>query len=303
MSSDITARIYQVQRFKLRQGYGYLYTQDYLEKVQTAGQEAIEKASEASQSATAAATSEAKAAASAQQAADTAAAFDDNAAVKTEAFNANAISKTNTFNSNASAKQSAFDTNAGNKTTDLNTNASNKTETFNANAAENQTAVANSASAAATSASSAANSASDAEYWAGQAASGQVQADWNVSDTSSKAFILNKPTNVSTFTNDAGYINKDANNLTNYMKTTDVNSELSLKAPLASPALTGTPTAPTATAGTNTTQIATTAFVSEAIDNIDALPSQTGNTGKFLTTDGTNASWAALNLATITYWE
>jgi hypothetical protein len=36
---------------------------------------------------------------------------------------------------------------------------------------------------------------------------------------------------------------------------------LALKANLASPALTGTPTAPTATAGTNTTQIATTAFV------------------------------------------
>ena len=36
---------------------------------------------------------------------------------------------------------------------------------------------------------------------------------------------------------------------------------LALKAPIASPALTGTPTAPTATAGTNTTQIATTAFV------------------------------------------
>jgi hypothetical protein len=34
-----------------------------------------------------------------------------------------------------------------------------------------------------------------------------------------------------------------------------------LKAPLASPALSGTPTAPTAGAGTNTTQLATTAFV------------------------------------------
>lgn len=34
-----------------------------------------------------------------------------------------------------------------------------------------------------------------------------------------------------------------------------------LKAPLASPAFTGTPTAPTATAGTNTTQVATTEFV------------------------------------------
>ena len=37
------------------------------------------------------------------------------------------------------------------------------------------------------------------------------------------------------------------------------------RAPLASPALTGTPTAPTATAGTNTTQIATTAFVQAAV--------------------------------------
>ena len=38
-------------------------------------------------------------------------------------------------------------------------------------------------------------------------------------------------------------------------------------APLASPELTGTPTAPTATAGTNTTQIATTAFVGTAVSN------------------------------------
>jgi hypothetical protein len=40
----------------------------------------------------------------------------------------------------------------------------------------------------------------------------------------------------------------------------------SIFAPLASPALTGTPTAPTATAGTTDTQIATTAFVADAIN-------------------------------------
>lgn len=45
-------------------------------------------------------------------------------------------------------------------------------------------------------------------------------------------------------------------------------TEWNAKAPLASPALTGTPTAPTATSGTNTTQIATTAFVKTAIDNL-----------------------------------
>ena len=38
-------------------------------------------------------------------------------------------------------------------------------------------------------------------------------------------------------------------------------AQITLKAPLASPGLTGTPTAPTAAAATNTTQIATTAFV------------------------------------------
>jgi hypothetical protein len=41
--------------------------------------------------------------------------------------------------------------------------------------------------------------------------------------------------------------------------------ELDKKANLASPALTGTPTAPTAAAGTNTTQLATTAFVGAAV--------------------------------------
>lgn len=41
----------------------------------------------------------------------------------------------------------------------------------------------------------------------------------------------------------------------------DLTDTFAAKAALASPALTGTPTAPTAAAGTNTTQIATTAFV------------------------------------------
>lgn len=44
--------------------------------------------------------------------------------------------------------------------------------------------------------------------------------------------------------------------------------DLSDYATLTSPAFTGTPTAPTATAGTNNEQIATTAFVKTAIDNI-----------------------------------
>ena len=47
---------------------------------------------------------------------------------------------------------------------------------------------------------------------------------------------------------------------------TNLTEHLNAKAPLASPALTGTPTAPTAATGTNTTQVATTAFVNAEIE-------------------------------------
>lgn len=47
--------------------------------------------------------------------------------------------------------------------------------------------------------------------------------------------------------------------------TSAIQTQIDTKAPLASPALTGTPTAPTATSGTNTTQVATTAFVTTAV--------------------------------------
>lgn len=67
-------------------------------------------------------------------------------------------------------------------------------------------------------------------------------------------------------------------------------ADLSAKASSFNPTFTGTPKAPTATAGTNTTQIATTAFVKTAVDNaiagitgisfeiVQTLPS-TGATG------------------------
>ena len=55
-----------------------------------------------------------------------------------------------------------------------------------------------------------------------------------------------------------------------YARQDHVHASDTSKAPLASPALTGTPTAPTAAVGTNTTQIATTAFVNAEINN-DAI--------------------------------
>lgn len=74
--------------------------------------------------------------------------------------------------------------------------------------------------------------------------------------------------------------------------TSAIQTQIDLKAPLASPALTGTPTAPTASTGTSSTQIATTEFVANTSFTTN-LPAQTGNNGKLLKTDGTNASWSA----------
>lgn len=79
-------------------------------------------------------------------------------------------------------------------------------------------------------------------------------------------------------------------NSTKVATTSYVDQSLLLKANLASPALTGTPTAPTAVTGTATTQIATTAFVA-ATAFTSNLPGQTGNAGKFLQTDGSTAAW------------
>ncbi|WP_432759733.1 hypothetical protein, partial [Escherichia coli] len=73
------------------------------------------------------------------------------------------------------------------------------------------------------------------------------------------------------------------------------NNALALKAPLASPALTGIPTAPTAAQGTNNTQIATTAYVRaaisalvgsspEALDTLNELAAALGNDPNFATT-------------------
>ena len=62
-------------------------------------------------------------------------------------------------------------------------------------------------------------------------------------------------------------------------------ASLDLKAPLISPALTGTPTAPTATAGDISTQIATTAFVAASITNSTTPDATTTSKGKLQLTN------------------
>jgi hypothetical protein len=93
---------------------------------------------------------------------------------------------------------------------------------------------------------------------------------------------------------------------------TDLTTDLSAKAPLTSPTFTGTPAAPTASAGTNTTQIATTAFVRTEVSNIvasapstldtlDELAAALGDDANFATTVTTSiASKAPIASPTFT---
>lgn len=63
----------------------------------------------------------------------------------------------------------------------------------------------------------------------------------------------------------SGNINKIVKGTEIDTEFTNIATSIATKADLASPTFTGTPAAPTATVGTNTTQIATTAFVTTAI--------------------------------------
>ncbi|EPR0758841.1 tail fiber protein [Escherichia coli] len=103
------------------------------------------------------------------------------------------------------------------------------------------------------------------------------------------ALINGAPGTLDTLKEIAAAINNDPN------FSTTINNALALKAPLASPALTGIPTAPTAEQGTNNTQIATTAYVRaaisalvgsspEALDTLNELAAALGNDPNFATT-------------------
>ncbi|MHA0690516.1 phage tail protein, partial [Escherichia coli] len=103
------------------------------------------------------------------------------------------------------------------------------------------------------------------------------------------ALINGAPATLDTLKEIAAAINNDPK------FSTTINNALALKAPLSSPALTGTPTAPTAAQSVNNTQIATTAFVKSAIaamvgsapaalDTLNELAAALGNDPDFSTT-------------------
>lgn len=99
------------------------------------------------------------------------------------------------------------------------------------------------------------------------------------------------PVNADTLDNHAASYFATASALSTLQDEVDA-IDLSIYAPLASPALTGTPTAPTATSGTSTTQIATTAFVQTAVTNaVSDKVDVTGDTMTGILTAQNNTSY------------
>ena len=73
----------------------------------------------------------------------------------------------------------------------------------------------------------------------------------------------------------------------------DADAAIALKADIASPTFTGTPAAPTASAGTNTTQLATTAFVEAAIAAlIDSAPGAINTLNELAAAIGDDANFS-----------
>jgi len=165
-------------------------------------------------------------------------------------------------------------------------------------------------------------SSTEIEYLDGVTSSIQTQLDAKLaSATASSTYApLASPTFTGTVTtplSTAGYVKTNASGVLSSSEAiaqedvTSLTTDLALKANLASPALTGTPTAPTATAATNTTQVATTAFVKTAVDNVIAsapgaldtlneLATALGNDANFSTTI-TNSIAAKAPLASPTF--
>jgi len=127
--------------------------------------------------------------------------------------------------------------------------------------------------------------------------------------------LLNNPT----FTGTVSGISATMVGLGNVTNTSDANKPVStaqqtaldLKANIASPTFTGTPAAPTATAGTNTTQLATTEFVRTEVanlvasapatlDTLDELAAALGDDANFATTTATAIGLKA-NIASPTF--
>ena len=135
-----------------------------------------------------------------------------------------------------------------------------------------------------------------------------------ISDTANLVYTSDSRLTDTRTPSDASVTDAKINGTLSQNKITNLTTDLSAKADLASPSLTGTPTAPTAALGTNTTQIATTAFVKAEVDaviaaapgalnTLDELAAALGDDANFATTVtnalATKASKTELDAATL----
>ena len=130
----------------------------------------------------------------------------------------------------------------------------------------------------------------DAQYWVSTGHTDLV-AEVNLGTLVSGYLKITTAAGVATPSSLAAIPQSDVTNLT---------IDLAAKAPLASPVLTGTPSAPTATAGTNTTQLATTAFVMAAVGGVTVGSGTVGKLSKWTTTTGLGDSIVTESAGAIT---
>ena len=246
--------------------------------------------------------------------------FNQNATDKTTDFNSNASDKTTDFNDNYTAKLGDFNDNAVDKTNDFNSNASDKTGDFNDNATnktndfnDNYTAKKEIIDDAVSDAQGYATTAkqyaigdpsepagNSAKYWAEQASSslsglssrvstieGEIPAEASASNQlADKNYVASV---LPTVNNATLTIQKNGTDVQTFTANASANVTANITVPT-QPSDIGAQDA--LVSGTNIKTINNNSILGSGNLDIDALPSQTGQSGKYLTTDGTDASWA-----------
>lgn len=218
-----------------------------------------------------------------QNAASTSASSAAASAASATAHDSDALTQAQTAYTNAQSALSSAGA-AATSATAASTSASNAA-TSATNAAGSATAASGSASAASTSATNAHTSELNAATSASNASTSATNAAASVQAVAGAATPLQDGTAA------VGTSTKWAHE--DHVHPTDTS-----RAPLASPALTGTPTAPTAAAATNTTQIATTAFVLANVVTVPPVMPQ----GRLTLTSGVAVTTANVALSNVIYY-
>ena len=186
------------------------------------------------------------------------------------------------------------------------TNASNSASTAStqaSNASTSATNASNSASSASTSATNASNSASTATTQASNASTSATAAASSATSASGSASTATtQATNASTSASTATTQATNASNSASAASTSASNASTSASN-AATSATNAANSATTAASYTpsqtgNSGKFLTTNGTSTSWGTVDALPSQTGNSGKYLTTNGTASSWDAIDIST-----